>query len=105
MGEDMLLLLGICDVVAGIFLFFGNMLGGSMVLIVFGSIIAFKGLYSLVASIGVGYLYDWMGFLDLLVGLLLVAAFYGYVFDVSWAIGLFVLLKGLYSVFFWFIRG
>jgi len=87
----MLLVLSIIDIIAGICL--GISLKGILAVII-GLIILFKAFVSLGTSLGSGYIFDWMGWIDLIAGLSLLI---GFIIPWLWVI---VIIKGIYSLVF-----
>ena len=80
-------LLGFLDILAGISLIFPNFLAfyiGLMVLI--------KGVSSVIGSFAVGFFFDVMGFIDLVVGIVLLLGF-----SVPW-LWILPMIKGIYSI-------
>ncbi len=86
-------ILSFLDVVGGSLLTFQV---GGLLAIAFGLFHFFKGIFSLGSSYAVGYLFDWMGWVDLITGVGLFL-FSENVFVLS-SFGLITLLKGVYCL-------
>jgi len=100
-------ILGILDMIFGAVLAastFADMASNGWVLI-FAIIALIKGIYSVVAAAAAGFYLDVLGWLDLLAGLLLLLAYWGFAFPFFLYIGILLILKGLYSFFVGFISG
>ncbi len=69
---------------------------GGLLAIAFGVFHTMKGIFSLLSSIGSGYLFDWMGWVDLITGLGLFL-FSENIYVLS-TFGIITLLKGVYSL-------
>ena len=87
----MLWLLSTIDILSGLLLGLGWT--GTFVTII-GAIMLIKGVYSLITSLGVGYPFDWMGWTDLITGILILTSF-----SISW-FWIVPILKGTYSFLF-----
>ena len=85
----LLTILSLIDIVAGIFLLFKIFPGLAFWL---GIIILLKGISSVVGSIFSKYFFDWMGFIDLIVGILLI-----FNLSVPW-FWILPILKGSYTL-------
>lgn len=88
------LILSAIDLLSGSLLllnlnFFLNYIAGIMIL---------KGAFSLVSSIGVGYWFDWMGFIDVISGVALLLFAFGLPAAIFSTIAWIVILKGTYSL-------
>jgi hypothetical protein len=89
--------LGALDVVMGLMVLSPGSLSGRAYLLGAGWCLV-KGVWSILASAAVGYMYDWMGWLDVSVGValwLISWGVYGWAFSV---LGVLILLKGLYTL-------
>jgi uncharacterized membrane protein HdeD (DUF308 family) len=82
-----LVVLGILDILGGISLIFPNFL-----VFYLGVIILIKGIFSIVGSFAAKYFLDFMGFLDLIVGLMLL---FHFSIPFFWILPL---IKGAYSL-------
>lgn len=94
-------ILGILDLILGAALAastFADMAGNGWV-IIFAVIAIVKGIYSVLTAAGAGFYFDVLGWLDLLVGALLLLVNWGIVFPFFLYIGILLILKGLYSFF------
>jgi hypothetical protein len=58
----------------------------------------FKGIFSLLSSIGIGYYFDWMGIIDMITGIMLLLLMWGFYFNFIQTIGIVASLKGLYCL-------
>jgi hypothetical protein len=90
----LLIVLGLLDIFAGFSLLSLGSIPSS-ILIIIGAIIALKGVASLLGSLASRYYLDWMGWVDLIAGLLLI-----FTFDVPF-FWILLMLKGVYTI----IRG
>ncbi|MBU3905151.1 MAG: hypothetical protein KJ906_03320 [Nanoarchaeota archaeon] len=84
----MIMLLSILDIISGLVLALN--LQGTLVTII-GTIILLKGIYSLITSLIVKYPLDWMGWIDLITGIMILTTF-----SISW-FWVVPILKGAYS--------
>jgi len=91
--------------VIGIILSVIDILAGGFLLVsapVFANYLAFiflaKGLFSLLSSFSMRYFFDWMGFIDVIVGIAFGLMSFGMFFGSYSFIGWIVLLKGIYSL-------
>jgi uncharacterized membrane protein HdeD (DUF308 family) len=82
-----LAILGILDIIAGISLAFPNFL-----VFYLGIIILVKGIFSIVGSFAAKYFLDFMGFIDLIVGLMLL---FHFSIPFFWILPI---IKGVYSL-------
>lgn len=88
-------ILGIIDIFIGYSLMsnsFQNLFG------YFAYILLAKGILSVLGSLGSGYLFDWMGYLDIIVGTVFFLTTLKIYFTFFTAIGLLMMLKGIYSL-------
>jgi len=90
----LVLILSIIDVVAGGFL----LLSAPVFANYFAFIFLIKGLFSLLSSFSMCYFFDWMGFVDVIVGIVFGLMSFGLFFGFYTTIGWIVLLKGIYSM-------
>lgn len=88
------LILSIIDVVAGGVL----LLGAPNFANYFAFIFIAKGLFSLLSSFSMRYFFDWMGFIDVIVGIIFGLMSFGLFFGFYSIVGWIVLLKGMYSL-------
>lgn len=88
------LVLSIIDVVAGGFL----LLSAPHLANYFAFIFLIKGLFSLLSSFSMRYFFDWMGAVDVIVGIVFGLMSFGLFFGFYSTIGWIVLLKGIYSI-------
>ena len=86
-------ILSFLDVVGGTLLTFQI---GGLLAVAFGLFHFFKGLFSIGSSFAMGYLFDWMGWIDLISGIGLFL-FSENLFVLS-SFGIITLLKGVYSL-------
>ena len=63
----------------------------------FAYILLAKGILSVLGSLGSGYLFDWMGYLDIIVGTVLFLTTMKIYFAFFSTLGLLMMLKGIYS--------
>ncbi|RLI97124.1 MAG: hypothetical protein DRO99_03410 [Candidatus Aenigmatarchaeota archaeon] len=94
-------ILGILDIIFGAALAASTMTSvtGNGWIFLFGILAILKGIYSVVTAAGAGFYLDVLGWLDLVVGLLLLLANWGIVFPFFLYIGILLILKGIYSFF------
>jgi len=64
----------------------------------FAYILLAKGILSVLGSLGSGYLFDWMGYLDIIVGTALFLTTMKIYFAFFPTFGILMLLKGIYSL-------
>lgn len=100
-------LLGILDIILGAALAASTFadLSGSGWILAFGIIAILKGIYSVLTAAGAGFFLDVLGWLDLIVGILLLLVNWGIVFPFFVYVGILLILKGLYSFFVGFVSG
>ena len=89
-------LLSVVDLVAGILLILHP--GISLVRLV-GLFVLGKGVWSIITSAMLGYFTDWMGMIDTLAGVALIWVYNGHSFPLTLLLGLFIIFKGLFSMF------
>jgi hypothetical protein len=89
----MLIFLSLLDILTGICLAFS--LKGVIISII-GTLVLVKGIFSLIGSIGTRYYFDWMGWVDLISGIMLIFGIFVHWF---WILPV---IKGLYSMIFSF---
>jgi len=70
---------------------------GNTIIFYLAIIAIIKGVYSIVASLAAGFMYDIIGFIDLLTGIFLWLTTMGLVHHVFLYLGIIIILKGLYS--------
>ncbi len=90
-----LLILGLIDIIAGIFLILNVSAGVAFTL---GIIMALKGLWSIIASAAAGFYFEFPGIFDFIGGIFLFLVSQGVFFEFFLYIGLLLLLKGIYSL-------
>jgi len=88
------LILSIIDIVAGGFL----LLNAPIFANYFALIFLIKGAFSVLSSFSMRYFFDWMGFVDIIVGIVFGLMSFGLFFGFYASIGWIVLLKGIYSM-------
>ncbi len=93
----MLILLGMLDILGGGMLILQNTFLHNNFAYLMGIILLAKGVISYVSAAVKGFYLDFMGVLDAVCGLLLILLFSGIKFSFSPYIGIFLLLKGMYS--------
>ena len=101
-----LFILGIVDLVAGTMLGMSGIIGldGNSLVLFLGLLMIVKGIVSYLAGAAKGFYMDFMGILDLVSGIMLILAFYGFVLFFFPYIGLLLLLKGVYSMIMGLVR-
>lgn len=99
------IILSILDVFSGLILltyssilFFHNFVGYMV------AYSLFKGMISFLSSIGMGYYFDWMGIIDIIIGFMLLLLMWGFSFSFIQTIGAVAILKGMYSFFRGFFK-
>jgi len=89
-----LLILGLLDVAASITYFFNL----KSMIAIFAIFSLLKGGFSLLSSYSTGYIFDWMGVVDLLKGFVLILLSFGISFEffdyIAWA----MFIKGTYTI-------
>ncbi|MCK4496984.1 MAG: hypothetical protein KAU24_02245 [Candidatus Aenigmarchaeota archaeon] len=95
-----LAILGVLDIIGGILLGLSGFIPyiGSGLVSTFGIILIIKGIISYISGAAKGFFLDFMGILDIIAGIMLVLATYGFVIFFFPYIGILLLLKGIYSV-------
>ena len=88
------IILSVIDVVAGGFLLFNAHSFANY----FAFIFILKGLFSVLSSMSMRYVFDWMGYVDIVVGIVFGLMSFGLFFGFYPTIGWIVLLKGIYSL-------
>jgi len=88
------LILSAIDLLSGSLLllnlkFFLNYIAGIMLL---------KGAFSLLSSLGIGYWFDWMGFIDVISGVALLLFAFGIPAAIFSTLAWIVIFKGVYSL-------
>ena len=91
--KHMLVLLALLDILAGITLVFS---WAGQVVSIIGLLVLVKGIYSLTTSFTSKYFFDWMGWVDLITGIMLI---FGLFVPFFWVLPI---LKGVYSLLFSF---
>ncbi len=82
-----LAVLGFLDILVGISLIFPNFLSFYL-----GILILIKGIFSIIGSFAVKYFFDFMGFIDLIAGIMLLFSF-----SIPW-FWILPMIKGIYSL-------
>jgi uncharacterized membrane protein HdeD (DUF308 family) len=92
-------ILGILDIIFGAVLAASTFIdfAGNGWILLFGILAIIKGVYSVLAAAGAGFYLDVLGWLDLLVGILLLLVHWNISFPFFLYIGILIILKGLYS--------
>ncbi len=93
-----LIILGIIDIILGVFLALSGPMKGIDILLIIGIIAFLKGCYSLLTAFAAGFFLDFLGVLDLLTGIFLLMAFYGFWYHFFIYIGILMFIKGFYSI-------
>jgi len=88
------LILSAVDVVAGGFL----LVNAPVFANYFAFIFLIKGLFSFLSSWSMRYFFDWMGIVDIVVGVVFGLMSFGLFFGFYSTVGWIVLLKGIYSI-------
>jgi len=83
----LLAILGFLDILVGISLLYPNFLAFTL-----GIIVLLKGISSVIGSFGTGFFFDFMGFIDLIAGIMLIFGF-----SISW-FWVLPMVKGIYSL-------
>lgn len=94
-------ILGILDIICGAALAastFANLASNGWIFF-FGLVAIAKGVYSVLAAAAAGFYFDVLGWLDLLVGVLLLLVNWNITFGFFLYVGILLILKGLYSFF------
>jgi hypothetical protein len=94
-----LAILGVLDIIGGILLGLSGFIPyiGSGFVSFFGIILIMKGIISWISGAAKGFFLDFMGILDIIAGIMLILATYGFVIFFFPYIGILLLLKGIYS--------
>jgi len=95
-----LIILGLLDIFAGIGLAAGFFmpLAGNSILFALGVIMLIKGVISWIMAASAKFLFDPAGILDIIVGIFAIIEVSGFHLGIFSWFGIFVLVKGLYSV-------
>ncbi len=91
---------------AGIVLFIAasGKLSGSLWLVLLSAVLIIKAFISIVSSFSSGYFRNWLGAIDILSFIMLLAAFFGAAHGFYVYMGLLLFLKGLYSTVMGIVR-
>jgi hypothetical protein len=95
------IILSIIDLLVGI-----NLITG-LLSFMFGYLafmILVKGIISFIGSLGAGYMFDWMGLLDTIVGVSMVLTTFGIKIPFLSYLGYVIILKAIYCIFRAFAR-
>jgi hypothetical protein len=94
-----LAILGILDIIGGVLLGLSGFIPymGSGFVSFFGIILIVKGIISWISGAVKGFFLDFMGVLDIIAGIMLILATYGFVLFFFPYIGILLALKGIYS--------
>jgi uncharacterized membrane protein HdeD (DUF308 family) len=94
-------ILGILDIIFGAVLAASTFaeLSGNVWVMLFGVLAIIKGLYSVATAAGAGFYLDVLGWLDLVVGVMLLMVNWGFGFPFFLYFGILLILKGIYSFF------
>lgn len=103
--NPVVLILSILDLVAGLLVFSSysgleTLLGKVILYVSIFHLI--KGAWSIVSSFVLGYIYDVLGWIDLLSGILIILALNGIVFHFAYIFAIIMIIKGLYCILFSF---
>lgn len=99
MLHPVLFILAFADVLSGIFLFFHP--GFWIMLFLYLGILSIvKGGWSLIAAISSHFYFDFLGFLDIVAGMSLLFLYYNFTFPFLTVIGIMMMGKGIWSLFF-----
>ncbi len=96
----LLAVLGVLDLLCGILLGLSSFIPyiGSGFIYALGIILILKGIISYLAGAAKGFFLDFMGILDIIAGVMLVLATWGFVVFFFPYIGILLALKGIYSI-------
>ena len=96
----LLAILGVLDIIAGALLGFSGMFtyAGSFFVMVIGIILLIKGVGSYIAAAAGGFFLDFMGILDIISAIMLVLTSFGFVVFFFPYFGIFMVIKGVYSI-------
>jgi len=96
-----LIILGLLDVVTGLILALGFAsipLTGNTILFSLGIIVLIKGIISWIMAASAKFLFDPMSILDILVGIFAIVEVSGFHLSVFSWLGVFIVIKGIYSI-------
>jgi len=95
-----LAILGVLDLIGGTLLGISGFIPytGSGFIFTLGIVFTVKGIISYLAGAAKGFFLDFMGVLDLIAGIMLVLAVYGFVLFFFPYIGILLIIKGFYSL-------
>lgn len=95
-----LAILGVLDLIAGALLGFSGMFtyAGSGFVMVIGIILLIKGIGSYLAAAANAFFFDFMGILDIVSAIMLILATFGFVVFFFPYFGIFMVIKGVYSI-------
>jgi hypothetical protein len=95
----LLVILGVLDVLGGILLAISGFIPyeGSGFILTLGAVFVLKGIISYLAAAAKGFLFDLLGILDLIAGIMLILATYGFVVFFFPYVGILLIIKGAYS--------
>jgi hypothetical protein len=99
MPHPMLFILAIIDIFSGVLTYFhpGFLVRPYLYLAILCFI---KGGWSFIAAVGSHFYFDILGFIDIIVGICLLLMYYNVTFPFSSTIGIIMILKGIWSLFF-----
>jgi len=102
----LLAILGVLDLIGGIILALSGFIPytGSGFIFTLGIIFIIKGIISYLSGAARGFFLDFMGILDLISGIMLILATYGFVIFFFPYIGILLILKGVYSLIIGLIK-
>lgn len=95
----LMFVLGLLDIVvaAALWMSSGTPFAGNGLVMALGILWIIKGLFSILSSAAGGWLFDYMGWPDLVAGVFLLLSYYGLGWHFLFYIALVMLIKGLYS--------
>ncbi len=98
----LLLLAALIDMIGGLFIVLSVSSFLHSLLLYLGIIVLFKGIMSLLYSIQKSFYFDFLGWVDILSGMLLLLMFIGLPVSFVWIFGVLLLAKGIWSLLFVF---
>lgn len=98
--STLLLLASLLDITGALIILFNFAAALHSLLLYFGSMVLFKGIMSVIYSLQNRFYFDFLGWVDVLSGLLMLLIFAGMPAGFVWIFGALLLAKGVWSFLF-----
>jgi len=99
MLQILLFILAIVDILSGALIFF-HPASFSKIFLYLGFICLTKGGWSLITALTSKFYFDFLGLLDIVSGIFLILLYYKFTLPLLTIIGIMIILKGIWSMFF-----